>query len=183
MGSGGGFDEEGGVGLGGVYAAAGAGYCKGGELFGGGGVVRFVFIVGSTFSFLFRNMSQKAGSAVPCPATSRTAATVDCFTASRAASFVFHYGGNRSAWDAEFWSNDASSSRDASPTTSWSAALVFASDGHITRFNTGRLSYLGSDIIFSFNLNLRPPAPSASPASGLNSSPLLYRRCRRRSSY
>ena len=108
-GRGSGFDEEGGVGLGWVYAATGAGYCKGGELFGGGGVVWFVFIVGSPFSFLFCDVPEKAGGAICCPATSRTAATVNRFTASRAASFVFHYGGDWSAWRAEFRSYDASS--------------------------------------------------------------------------
>lgn len=97
--------------MGGVYAAAGAGYCKGGELFGGGGVVWFVFIVGSPFSFLFGDVPEKAGGAASCPATPRTATTVDRFTASRAASFVFHYGGDWSAWGAEFWSSDASTSR------------------------------------------------------------------------
>ena len=166
----------------GVYAAAGAGYCKGCELFGGGSVVWFVFIVGSTFSFLSCDVPQNASGAVCCPAASRTTATVDCFTASRAASFVFHYG-NWCALDAEFWSNDTSSSRDTSPTTSWPAALVFASDGSIINFNTGRRSYFRSDIVFSFDFNLRPPTPSSPPASGLNSSPVhLYSRWRRRRS-
>ena len=95
----------------GVYAAAGAGYCKGSELFGGGGVVWFVFIVRSPFSFLFRDVPEKAGGGISCPAASRTAATVDRFTASGAASFVFHYGGNWCARAAEFWSSDASTSR------------------------------------------------------------------------
>ena len=109
-GRGSGFDEDGGVGLGWVYAAAGAGYCEGSELFGGGGVVWFVFVVSSPFSFLLNDMPKKAGGAICCLAASRTAATIDSFTASRATSFVLRYRGNWSARDAEFWSHNPTSS-------------------------------------------------------------------------
>lgn len=129
-------------------------------------------------------MPKRAGGAISCPAASGTAATIDGFTASRAASFVLRYRGNWSARDAEFWSHDPTSSRDASSTTSWSAALILASGRYIVRFDAGRRSYFCSDIVFSFDFNLRPPTPSTSPASSLNSSPLhLYDRRRHRCSY